>query len=181
MCLPGVYAWQQEGTPHGKTISLQSDDFIPQFVPIAQKVHELGARLMVQIGARGTRIEGSDSASGPSPVRFGYSPIVPREMTVDEIRERVSLLGDAIRRAREAGIDAVEIHACTGKLVSMFLSPYSNRRTDEFGGSPARRIRYAKSLPTRGPRPGTIFPSVCALPWTTCCPAALTLRKVCAS
>lgn len=144
--LPGVYAWQQEGTPHGKTISLQSDDFIPQFVPIVKKVHELGARIMVQIGARGTRIEGSNTASGPSPVRFGYTPIVPHEMTANEIRERVSLLGDAIRRAREAGIDAVEIHACTGKLVSMFLSPYSNRRTDEYGGSTENRTRFLREI-----------------------------------
>ena len=144
--LPGVYPYQQEGAPHGKTISLQSDDFIPQFIPIVKKVHELDARIMVQIVARGTRIEGTNTAAGPSPVRFGYTSIFPRELTAEEIREHVSQFGDAARRAREAGIDAVEIHACTGKLISMFLSPYSNRRTDEYGGNTENRTRFLREI-----------------------------------
>ena len=160
--LPGVYPYQQEGAPHGKTISLQSDDFIPQFIPIVKKVHELDARIMVQIVARGTRIEGTNTAAGPSPVRFGYTSIIPRELTAEEIREHVSQFGDAARRAREAGIDAVEIHACTGKLISMFLTAAIRKTAPVF---------CAKSSRTCGPRPEPITRSPSGLRWTKWFPA----------
>ena len=112
--LPGAYAWQNPGVPHGKTISLESDDFIPPLADAARRAHEAGAKVMIQIGARGTRIEGSVSANtGPTSMRFGYEPIIPRELSIEEIQQRVEWFGDAARRAREAGIDIVEIHACT--------------------------------------------------------------------
>ena len=102
---------------------------------------------MIQIGARGTRIEGSVSANtGPTAMRFGYEPIIPRELSIEEIQQRVEWFGDAARRAREAGIDIVEIHACTGKLLSMFLSPYSNHRTDIYGGSTENRTRFLREV-----------------------------------
>ena len=62
-------------------------------------------------------------------MRFGYEAKIPRELTVEEIEGFVRDFGQAARRAREAGFDAVLLHACTGKLLSMFMSPYSNRRT----------------------------------------------------
>ena len=145
--LPGAYAWQNPGVPHGKTISLESDDFIPPLADAARRAHEAGAKVMIQIGARGTRIEGSVSANtGPSAMRFGYEPIIPRELSIEEIQQRVEWFGDAARRAREAGIDIVEIHACTGKLLSMFLSPYSNHRTDIYGGSTENRTRFLREV-----------------------------------
>ncbi len=146
VCFPGVYAWSQPNTPYGKTISLESDDFIPQLRQAANKVHNAGAKMMLQLGARGTRIEGSPATTGPSSMRFGYETMIPRALTVEEIRERVSWMGDAVRRAREAGVDVVEIHACTGKLLSMFLSPYSNHRTDEYGGSTENRTRFLREV-----------------------------------
>lgn len=146
VCFPGVYAWSQPNTPYGKTISLESDDFIPQLARAAKLVHAQGANLMMQLGARGTRIEGSPATTGPSSMRFGYEALIPRALTVEEIRERVGWMGDAVRRAREAGVDVVELHACTGKLLSMFLSPYSNRREDEYGGSTENRTRFLREV-----------------------------------
>jgi len=62
-------------------------------------------------------------------------------MTVTEIKEVVNAFGQAAARARTAGFDMVEIHACHGYLISNFLSPYSNKRTDYYGGPFENRIR----------------------------------------
>ena len=63
-------------------------------------------------------------------------------MTAREIEETLQAFGDAARRAREAGFDGVQLHCAHGFLLSEFLSPHTNRRTDEWGGTPERRRRF---------------------------------------
>lgn len=170
--LPGVYPYQQEGAPHGKTISLQSDDFIPQFIPIVKRYmswtpeswcRSLRAAPVLKAPIR-----------PPAPVRCvsDATSIIPRELTAEEIREHVSLFGDAARRAREAGIDAGKprLHR---QADSMFLSPYSNRRTDEYGGNTENRTsffaRNHRGHAGQGREPITRSPS--GLRWTKWFPA----------
>lgn len=66
----------------------------------------------------------------------------PKELTVDRIHELVKEFGGAARRAKEAGFDAVEVHGAHGYLINEFLSPYSNKRTDEYGGTTEKRERF---------------------------------------
>ncbi|MET9123699.1 NADH:flavin oxidoreductase/NADH oxidase [Streptomyces sp. NPDC004528] len=79
----------------------------------------------------------------PSALAFDERHPVPSELGVDRIREIVGQFADAARRALEAGFEVVEIHGAHGYLVNEFLSPHSNRRTDEYGGSFENRVRFA--------------------------------------
>ncbi|MBW1682925.1 MAG: NADH:flavin oxidoreductase [Deltaproteobacteria bacterium] len=78
----------------------------------------------------------------PSPVRSKLTGETPREMTLEDIREVQDAFAEGARRAREAGFDFIEILACTGYLISQFLSPVTNRREDEYGGSLENRMRF---------------------------------------
>ncbi|WP_353940828.1 NADH:flavin oxidoreductase/NADH oxidase [Streptomyces sp. HUAS MG91] len=82
-------------------------------------------------------------AVAPSPVAFDEQHPVPTELTVDGIEEIVGQFADAARRALDAGFEVVEIHGAHGYLIGQFLSPHSNKRTDEYGGSYENRTRFA--------------------------------------
>lgn len=100
------------------------------------KVKQYGVKVMVQCGG------GYENPGfGPSdrPITNSAQPI--KEMTVGQIEEYVESVGKAAKLRVEAGFDAIEIHACTGKFLSTFLSPYTNRRTDLYGGNVENRAR----------------------------------------
>jgi len=78
----------------------------------------------------------------PSPIASSITREVPREMTLDDIQDTIANFAQAAARARKAGFDAVEVLAGTGYLISEFFSPLTNQRTDEYGGSPERRMRF---------------------------------------
>ncbi|MFJ4716460.1 NADH:flavin oxidoreductase/NADH oxidase [Streptomyces sp. NPDC088785] len=82
-------------------------------------------------------------AVAPSPLAFDERHPVPTELTVDGIKEIVGQFADAARRSLDAGFEVVEIHGAHGYLIGQFLSPHSNRRTDEYGGSYENRTRFA--------------------------------------
>ncbi|WP_335938924.1 NADH:flavin oxidoreductase/NADH oxidase [Streptomyces sp. PTD5-9] len=81
--------------------------------------------------------------SGPSAIPFGESSTVPGELSVPDIQEIVQQFADAAERALAAGFEVVEIHGAHGYLIHQFLSPHSNHRTDEYGGSFEGRTRFA--------------------------------------
>ena len=70
----------------------------------------------------------------------------PKAMTLAEIKGIIAAFGDAARRAKAAGLDFVEIHGAHGYLVTQFLSPFSNARADEYGGSFDQRFRFLKDI-----------------------------------
>ena len=128
-------------------LSLREDSSIPDFKILADRVHAKGSRLFVQLfhGGRYTfsmMIEGQQ-AIAPSPVRSRYTGEIPREMSLEEIEQVQDAFAQAARRAREAGIDGVEIIGSAGYLISQFLSPVTNLRTDGYGGSFENRARFA--------------------------------------
>ena len=82
----------------------------------------------------------------PSPVPCPVNKELPRELTVAEIRDLVEKFGDAAVRTKQAGFDGVEIHGAHGYLVAQFMSSYSNKRTDEYGGDFTGRAKFAVEL-----------------------------------
>ena len=86
--------------------------------------------------------EGGWEPVAPSAVSMGEGELVPRALTLAEIKSLVGKFADAARRVRRLGFDAIELHGAHGYLIHEFLSPLSNRREDEYGGSLANRMRF---------------------------------------
>lgn len=128
-------------------IRCYEDACIEPFQRVAAAVHEYGAKFVAQLWHPGSQtsslILGGKQPWAPSPVPNPTYGEAPHAMTVDEIQEVVRAYGEAARRMREAGPDGVEIHAAHSYLPDEFLSPFFNRRTDEYGGSEEKRLRFA--------------------------------------
>lgn len=140
---PSCSAYHISGTSCGLDIHLSDREAMRHLAKAVKRVKINDVKVMANIYGRGTRLQnGTHDNVGPSDMRFGYEEYPARALTVPEIKERIQDFVDATVRAREAGFDAIELHACTGKLISLFLSPYSNHRTDEYGGSVEGRAQF---------------------------------------
>ena len=93
-----------------------------------------------------TEAEGAWEAIGPSAIAFNEGYPVPREMTTEEVRGVVEEFAQGARNAVAAGFRAIEVHEAHGYLVAEFLSPFTNQRTDEYGGDFEGRIRFAVEI-----------------------------------
>lgn len=122
-------------------------DIIPGLRKLTDAIHKEGAAASIQLGHCGNmshkRICGCTPISASSGFNL-YSPTIVRGMRQSEIASMARAYGEAVRLAREAGMDAVEIHAGHGYLISQFLSPYTNHRKDEYGGSLENRMRFMR-------------------------------------
>lgn len=131
-------------------LSLAGDEAIPSFQKLSGIIHDGGAKAWVQLFHAGAYshpilIDGKEPIA-PSAVFSKYSRVTPREMTLEDILKVQDCFVKAGLRARDAGFDGVEIIASAGYLVSQFLSPLRNLRTDEYGGSFENRTRFPREL-----------------------------------
>ena len=129
--------------------SLGSDEFIPEWKKVTDAVHQYGARIFPQLhqpGRQYTQAILGHQVNAPSPLACPTFDEVPHELTTEEVWDNIHMFGDAALRAQKAGFDGVEIHAGHGYLVQQFLSPFTNRRFDEFGGSIENRARFATEI-----------------------------------
>ncbi|MCD8371487.1 MAG: NAD(P)/FAD-dependent oxidoreductase [Clostridiales bacterium] len=130
-------------------LRIDQDNFIPRLFYFCETIHKHGAKVAVQINHAGA--SAMKNRTGLQPVSASNIPSkaggeIPRPLTADELTEIARKYGEAARRAQIAGFDAVEIHCGHSYLISQFLSPLTNNRTDEFGGSPANRARFPKMV-----------------------------------
>jgi 2,4-dienoyl-CoA reductase (NADPH2) len=135
----------------GKVILLiDSDDKIPDFKKLTSLIKKEGARSWIQLFHAGaysySKFLGGPDPIAPSPIYSKYSKLVPREMTLDDIRETQEGFVNAAARAKESGFDGVEIIASAGYLITQFLSPLKNQRTDAYGGSFENRTRFPREI-----------------------------------
>jgi 2,4-dienoyl-CoA reductase-like NADH-dependent reductase (Old Yellow Enzyme family) len=134
-----------EGQAGSWQLGIYSDDHIPGLAEMTKIIHGIGSKIVLQIahsGARASsRLTGME-AIGPSPLETESGP-VGREMTRDEIRAVTEAFVRAAIRARRAGFDGTQIHGAHGYLLSQFLSPFFNKRKDEYGGAIENRARLA--------------------------------------
>lgn len=131
--------------------SLGDDRYLPGWRRLADVVHRHGAKLGAQIVHVGkyahSSVLGGEQPISPSPIKAGLTVYgrpgeVPREMTRDEIRVAIENISDTIKRAHAAGLDTIEYNLCSGYLMREFLSPLTNQRIDEYGGSLENRLRF---------------------------------------
>ncbi|MEA4906534.1 MAG: NAD(P)/FAD-dependent oxidoreductase [Anaerolineaceae bacterium] len=122
-------------------LAIYSDKFVPGMQKLATAIREAGGKSCLQLWHCGKMAAVPEPVSS-SPIPFMGTPLTPRELTIPEIQEIVQAYADAAGRAQTAGFDAVEFHAGHGYLPQQFLSPYMNKRTDEYGGAWENRCRF---------------------------------------
>ena len=128
-------------------IRIDHDSFLPRFYKLTELIHQQGGCACIQINHAGASAQ--SGRTGMQPVSASNIPSkeggeIPRPLEKEEIYEIVKKYGQAAKRAQTAGFDAVEIHCGHSYLISQFLSPLTNKRTDEFGGSAENRARLAR-------------------------------------
>lgn len=128
-----------------RMIGLSDDKYIEGLQQLTAAVKGAGARIAAQLYQAGryahSFLTGQQSIA-PSPVASRLTREVPREMTPEDIQAVIESFADAAVRAKKAGFDAVEIIASAGYLICQFLSPLTNQRTDQYGGSWENRCRF---------------------------------------
>lgn len=138
-----------QGSNGTTQLRIDHDNYIPRLFKLCENVHRHGACIAVQINHAGasaisSRINMQPVSASNIPSKEGGE--IPRPLTKEEILHIVKKYGEAARRAQIAGFDAVEIHAGHSYLISQFLSPLTNDRTDEFGGSMENRTRFCRMI-----------------------------------
>lgn len=134
------------------SLGIYDDTFVPGLKQLFQVIHEEGAKVAVQLMHPGLLIVAGGLVAPGVPVKvpsltswmIGELPYT--EVSEDDIDGYVEDYYEAARRAKEAGADAVELHACHGCLVGGFMSPLMNKRTDKYGGSEENRIRFPRRI-----------------------------------
>jgi len=135
------------GSNGASQLRVDHDRFIPGLCHLVEAIREAGpgCKVAIQINHGGGTAKGARIGAqpvGPSDVRVTAIGEVPRPMTKEEIEALAVKFGEAALRAKRAGFDAVEVHGGYAYLLGQFISPHTNRRTDEYGGSVENRMRF---------------------------------------
>lgn len=128
-------------------LRIDHDNFIPRLFKLCETVHKHGSCISIQLNHAGASAVSSRTSMQPvsaSDIPSKAGGDIPRPLTIEEIKKIARKYADAAKRAQIAGFDAVEVHAGHSYLISQFLSPLTNKRTDEYGGSLENRSRFAQ-------------------------------------
>ncbi|MDH3557122.1 MAG: NADH:flavin oxidoreductase [Deltaproteobacteria bacterium] len=135
--------------PDGKQfpgkMGIHTDDFARAYENLTRTVHDAGGKIAVQLVHAGGQTDANNAGRqplAPSAVKVDQFPEMPAELTKDEISEIIAAFAEGARRAKAWGFDGVQLHGAHGYLVNQFLSPLTNRRTDDYGGSIENRCRF---------------------------------------
>ncbi len=171
----------REGQALSWQLGVDSDGSIPGLTAMADAVHAAGGKIALQLAHAGSRgafqISGIEPM-GPSVMETDSGP-VGREMTIGDIEEAADAFARAAARARGAGFDAVQIHAAHGYLLSQYLSPYFNKRKDDYGGGIENRARLpVEVLKAIRKAVGSAFPVLIKLNSEDFLPGGLTVQEM---
>lgn len=138
---------ERRGRISDRDLGIWDDSHIVGLAKIVTLCKKYGARIGIQLGHAGRKCEvESEEIIAPSPIAYSSRYKVPRKMTKEDIDDVINAFKEGARRADEAGFDLIEIHAAHGYLINEFLSPLSNKRADEYGGSLENRARFLKEI-----------------------------------
>ena len=133
-CIPGLF----------------NDEQIPGNIRLTETIHQYDSKIFAQIYHAGRQsrhlVNGNVQPVAPSAIKDTFCLDLPKELTVDEIHQIVKDFGSTARRVKESGFDGLEIHAAHGYLICEFLSPFTNKRVDEYGGCFENRVRFLDEI-----------------------------------
>ena len=130
-------------------LAIYSDDFIPGCRKLTGRVHAEGGKIFMQLHHAGRETMEQTTGQQPAAPSVIPCPLLgsrPRELSTEEVYDLIEKFGDGAVRAQKAGFDGVELHGAHGYMIAQFLSSYSNKRTDEFGGDITGRARFAVEI-----------------------------------
>ncbi len=157
----------KEGKASPGMALIDSDGKIPLFKKLVDAIHRKGGKIFIQINHAGRQTSASITGApivAPSAIPCPVRKEMPHPLSGKEIQGLVEAFRQAARRVKEAGADGVEIHMAHGYLLCQFLSPFSNQRDDEYGGTPERRMKMPlEVLKAVRKTVGPDFPIVCRL------------------
>lgn len=140
-------AVEKRGRISSEDLGIWSDEHIQPLKELVDLIHQSGAKAGIQLGHAGRKCSViSEAIVSSSDVAFSEDYQKPEKMSQGTINKVIKAFGDGARRSEEAGFDTIEIHGAHGYLINQFLSPLSNLREDEYGGSLKNRTRFLKEV-----------------------------------
>ncbi|MFI8576749.1 NADPH dehydrogenase NamA [Rossellomorea aquimaris] len=137
-------------TPQGRIspqdLGIWDDGHIEGLRELVELIKEQGAKTGIQLAHAGRKAVLEGDILAPSAIPFNDEMKTPVEMTANDIKETITAFITGAERAKKAGFDVIEIHGAHGYLINEFLSPLSNKRTDEYGGSAENRYRFLREV-----------------------------------
>jgi len=135
-------------TPQGRIsdrdLGIWDDEHIAGLSELVSLMKEQDTKTGIQLAHAGRKAEVDGEILAPTPIAFDETYPQPKEMSVEDIKETVEAFRQGALRAKQAGFDIIELHGAHGYLLNEFLSPITNKRTDEYGGSAQNRYRFLK-------------------------------------
>ena len=149
--ITGHMAVRREGKGNGRQTCIYDDCHISEISQIAGVVHtsDKDCKIIAQLSYAGRQVFHDNTVAecvGPSDVPSPLLRKKARVLSVNEIKEIIDCYSDAVVRVKKAGFDGVQLHGAHGFLLSSFLSPYTNRRHDQYGGSIDKRVNILKEI-----------------------------------
>ena len=174
------YAVDPRGIGNPRIPGLWNDEQVQGNIRLTEEVHKLGGKIAAQLYHAGRQtnsgIMGAQPVA-PSPLPCPVMQEMPHELTINEIQDLVEKFGDSAKRAKDAGFDGVEIHGGHGYLVAQFISAYSNKRTDVYGGILFNRLRFATEIIANiKKKAGDKFPVIFRLSGKEMVPGGMTIE-----
>ena len=150
LCITGLMHVHASGRGYKYQTGIHDDKMIPGLTKLVDAVHQVDGRIAFQLAHCGRQTTKKMAGQTPlAPSSRGRDPmnfVKPKEMTEDDIREMINAFGAAAKRAVQVGADAIQLHGAHGYLISEFLSPFFNIRTDSWGGNDENRFRLLKEI-----------------------------------
>lgn len=139
-------AVRPEGRISVNDLGIWDDTHIAGLQEVTSLIKQHGAKAGIQLAHAGRKSEVPDQIFAPSAIAYSNYYKTPTAMTIEQIKKAIQSFKAGAIRADKAGFDMIEIHAAHGYLINEFLSPLTNKRTDEYGGSPENRYRFLREV-----------------------------------
>ncbi|HUV59687.1 MAG TPA: FAD-dependent oxidoreductase [Desulfatiglandales bacterium] len=165
--------------PH--ELCIDDDKYIPGLSKLADAVHSYGGKIAIQLHHAGPKshFDGAEAPVAPSPLPLANKPhLISRALSKEEIAEIIKKFAHGAKRAKQAGFDAVELICAHGYLLNHFLSPHTNKRQDEYGGSLEGRMRILREIIENIKKEaGKDYPILCKVPGDDYVDGGITVKE----
>ncbi|WP_339146667.1 MULTISPECIES: NADPH dehydrogenase NamA [unclassified Sutcliffiella] len=135
-------AVQPQGRISPQDLGIWNDEHIQGFQELIRQIKVHGSKTAIQLAHAGRKAMVEGDIYAPSALAFNEKMKTPVEMSTEDIKETIAAFVEGAKRSKEAGFDIIELHGAHGYLINEFLSPLTNKRKDEYGGSTENRYRF---------------------------------------